>query len=155
MVNAYRQIGGLSYYQANENTLILQSSVFNFDKTIQSELISLATSHDSGTSRICLHGSTSETTQNMIICILANKTFTRHFHPSTKKESYTVLLGTLYVILYDESGNYENTLELNTSNTPYMHSGGKKHLPYTNSSICIYQEVYHGSFDKAIDVINF
>ena len=64
MDNGYRQIGNLSYSQVNTNTLILRSSIFNFEKVIQTELINLATSHESGTSRICLHGCTSEMTQN-------------------------------------------------------------------------------------------
>lgn len=153
--NQIRIVKGLLYFQANQNTLILRSKIFQFEPIIKETLLSLANAHESGTSRICLHANTSMQTQNMILCILPYKNFRRHYHPSGKNESYTILLGHLFVDIFNEEGKLCNTLRLNSLNTPYMHAGGQRHMPYTKSKMCIYQEVYHGSFDKNIDVINF
>ncbi|WP_414153397.1 WbuC family cupin fold metalloprotein [Prochlorococcus sp. MIT 1300] len=139
----------------NENTLRVNSSGFIFKNEYRLKLIELAKKHKSGSARICLHGSTLETTQNMIICLMPHKSFQGHFHPKGKKESYTILSGVLYVERYSASNELISTEALTASNTPYMHLGGEKHLPYTKEEICLYQEVYHGTFIKNKDVIPF
>ena len=88
----------------------------------------------------------------MIICILPFQEFPAHKHPKGKSESYTVIDGKLYVEKYDNSLNLNETIVLSSYSGTYLHAGETIHKPYTKSEYCIYQEVYHGTFNKNYDV---
>ena len=64
-----------------------------------------------------------------------------------------MLEGLLYVDLYSEGGNVDETLKLSSSNTPYLHDGLIYHRTYTKDDWCLYQEVYHGTHNRDFDVI--
>lgn len=129
--------------------------IFIFDKNIRNLLIETANKSIKKRSRICLHKNTDSNTQNMIICLLKNQKFTKHKHPENKSESYTVILGELYVDIYEKHDKLSHTLTLNNLNTPYMHSGGCIHQPFTKDNIVIYHEIYHGKFNRKIDMIEY
>lgn len=142
----------MKFENINFNTLRFIGDQFIFNKDVKELLISTATKSNNRTSRICLHSSTRESTQNMIICILENQAFDAHRHPKGKSESYTILEGTLYVDKYNYKHQLINSLKITSETSPYLHIGGQIHRPYTKDQICIYQEIYHGSFDKLNDV---
>lgn len=137
-----------------KNVIYNSDKVFLFQEPYCSKLIKLATDSQTGTARICLHSNNSETTQSMIICLMPNKQFERHYHGMGKSESYTIIRGTLYVDLF-EAGlmSPSRTVKLSRENTPYMHRGMTIHRPYTRDELCIYHEVYHGTYTKEVDVI--
>lgn len=137
---------------ANQNTLFFHGKQYLFSMEHEKKLIELAESDLSGTSRICLHEFQSCSTQNMIICILPNRSFAPHSHPASKSESYTVLRGRLYVDTISVNAKVLSTFCLTRENTPYMHRGLVPHRSYTLDSYCIFQEIYHGSFVKEFDI---
>ena len=140
------------YRFESANTAFFDGDVFQYTESDAKMLRSLAMKHPTGSARICLHKSQTEGTQNMIIYLLANRSFPAHFHPKGKSESYTIISGTLYVDLISGSNSAKKSLILTPSNTPYMHRGRKRHKTYTKEEDCIYQEIYHGTFNKDIDV---
>jgi cupin fold WbuC family metalloprotein len=139
--------------QVSANTFLLDGSGILQLASFREILFSCAKQHPSGSARVCFHRTPKEPTQNMIICLRPHCSFLTHKHPSQKRESYTVLEGLLYVDLYSESGNIDETLALNPGNTPYIHDGLIFHSTYTKKDWCLYQEVYHGTHDRDLDVI--
>ena len=137
------------------NTVYIDWDVFTYSKDLEIKMLKLARESGKKSSRVCLHKSNLENTQNMIIFLLENSRFEPHYHPNSKAESYTVLKGTLYVNIYDFNGSVKEILELSRDNTPYMHRNGIRHEPYTKNELCIYQEVYHGNYNKNYDVRKF
>lgn len=142
----------MDFIRLNENTLQFSGKYFLYSKKIKDLLIKTAKDSHKKTSRICLHSSTSENTQNMLICLLANQNFKAHKHPEGKSESYTIIEGCLYVDQYNSSKELLRSLKLQPKDGPYMHIGNTIHKPYTKNKICIYQEIYHGNFNKDFDV---
>jgi len=140
------------YRFENANTAFFDGDVFRYTERDSKMLRALASEHPSGSARICLHKAQADNTQNMIICLLANRSFPAHFHPEGKSESYTIISGTLYVDLITLTNTTKESLVLTPSNTPYMHRGLERHKTYTKGEECIYQEIYHGSFKKETDV---
>ena len=136
----------------SDNTLFFLGKHYTFSEEHKSILLQLAQASPSGTSRICLHESQSDSTQSMIICILENKGFVPHYHPVSKSESYTIIRGRLYVDIMRCDGLILETLCLTKENTPYMHKGLTPHRSYTLDSYAVYHEVYHGTFSREYDV---
>ena len=132
-----------------------KGGIFLFDDSIRNFLIRMAQKSRKKRSRICLHESTQSNTQNMIICLLENQKFTKHKHPLHKSESYSVISGELHLDIYKNNETLSHKLILNSLNTPYMHPGGVIHQPYTKENMVIYHEIYHGNFDRDIDVEEF
>ena len=141
--------------EISENVFRNKGSFFIFDDFMRDFLIKKAQKSPYKRSRICLHKNNDEKTQNMIICLLKNQKFSKHKHPINKNESYTVIFGDLYVDIYNKKNCFENTIKLNKFNTPYMHQGGCIHQPYTRDSITIYHEIFHGDFDRKVDMIEY
>lgn len=139
--------------QINSNTFLLDGSGTIQVESFRETLFTCAKQHPSGSARVCFHVSPREPIQNMIICLRPHRSFVAHKHPSQKRESYTVLEGLLYVDLYSEGGNVDETLKLSSSNTPYLHDGLIYHRTYTKDDWCLYQEVYHGTHNRDFDVI--
>jgi cupin fold WbuC family metalloprotein len=137
----------------SENTVFFIGGHFTFSENYGLMLLGLAKNNISGTARICLHESQSESTQSMIICILQNRSFKPHYHPKCKSESYTVIRGKLYVDIMEYDGTVKETLCLTSQNTPYLHKGLTLHRSYTLGSYAIFHEVFHGTFDKEYDVL--
>lgn len=136
----------------SENAVFFLGGHFTFSEEYCLMLIRLAKNSVSGTARICLHESQSESTQSMVICILENRSFRPHYHPKCKSESYTVIRGELYVDIMEYDGTVTETICLTNRNTPYMHKGLTPHRSYTLGSYAIFHEVYHGTFAKEYDV---
>jgi len=137
----------------NSNTIFSVSTTYNFSRADEILLLNLASKHESGSARICLHTHQAKSTQNMIICLQKHRAFAAHYHPGGKSESYTVLRGKLYIEQLKRNGEHLRTIMLTSNNSPYMHQGMQIHRTYTLDEPCIYQEVYHGSFDKSKDVV--
>ena len=136
------------------NTFRAKSPLFCLSKELKVLLEDASRRSETGSSRICLHANTNEKTQNMIIYIQPNNEFYLHKHPTGKMETYTVIEGVLFIEIYPEGIEKESViLKLTSENSPYYHTGGIAHRPYTLGKHCLYQEVYHGTFKRDVDVI--
>ena len=141
--------------KTENNTFFMDEDIFIYNQELEQTMIEYAKRNKNKNSRICLHNNNREGTQNMIIFLMPHSSFEPHYHPNGKKESYTILKGKLFVEIFDEKGYIKETLILSRENTPYSHKGGIRHRPFTKEDLCIYQEVYHGTYNKENDVLKF
>ncbi len=109
-----------------------------------------------GRYRVCLHSSTEELVQNMVIVLAENSYVQPHRQRPGKSKAYHVMEGQLSVVLWNDKGEIDRVLELGAKGTglPSLYHLSKSiwHMPVPMSSVAVYQETSTGPFVKNWDV---
>jgi cupin fold WbuC family metalloprotein len=102
--------------------------------------------------RICLHGSTADAIQEMIIALHRSGYVQPHRHPG-RTESFHVLDGLLTVILFDDSGTVVRRLPLGPPGSAravvYRQNASLWHTVLVESEFAVVHETVGGPFDPA------
>lgn len=120
------------------------------------ELKSLAKASPRKRSRLCMHHSLQDGTQEMLIVLHRDTLLSPHRHPAGKSESYHVIEGAMRVFFFEEDGTVHDRVDLGPqeSGRPFLYrlSTRMYHLPIVESEWVVYHEVFTGPFDKDRDV---
>ena len=126
------------------------------DKKIIEKLKVLARKSPIKRSRICLHKSLKDNTNEMIIALMKDSYIPPHIHPNSKSESYHVIEGKMKVFIFNKNGQISKVIkmgEYKSGNTFYYRMNkGFYHMPVSVTNFCIYHETYSGPFNKKKDV---
>lgn len=102
-----------------------------------------------GRFRICLHHTTLDAVQEMVIAVRRGSYMQPHCHPG-RSTSLLVLEGTLDVHLFDDQGSRLRTTTLNPypQGTPFCLrlEAGVWHMPMCRSDVCVFYETLQGPF---------
>ena len=109
-----------------------------------------------GRYRLCLHSSTEELVQNMVIVLTESSYVQPHRQRPGKSKAYHVMEGHLAVVLWNEKGAIDRIVDLGARGTglPSLYHLSKSicHMPVPMSPVAIYQETSTGPFVKNWDV---
>ena len=108
-------------------------------------------------SRLLLHDSRENQTQQMLIVIHQSSRIDMHRHPKYKSESYLIIEGRLRVNYWDAEGANFFSLDYSAEkidNAPLFgrHRNGIWHMHYSLTEWTVYLETYDGPFVKEKDV---
>lgn len=103
-----------------------------------------------GRYRLCLHRSTQDQVQEMVIVAPRGTYFRPHRHPAGKTESYHVVDGSMSVFFFDDSGRVIRRIDMGSlaSGKTYLYRLSNRiwHIPVPTSEYVVYHEVYCGPF---------
>lgn len=103
-----------------------------------------------GRYRLCLHHTTEDQVQEMVIVAPKGTYFRPHRHPAGKSESYHVVEGTMGVFFFDDAGKVTKRIDMGAAGTGqtylYRLSSRLWHIPVPTSDFVVYHEVYCGPF---------
>jgi|TARA_B100001063_G_C16725950_1_gene536396 cupin fold WbuC family metalloprotein len=138
------------YLIQNKKDLVVLS------KKVIVEIKGMALKNKKKRARICLHKSTKDKTNEMIIALHKKSFIAPHIHPNKKSESYFILEGAMHVYIFDRMGKVKQIVKMGTINSGkkfyYRMCRGFFHMPIAVSKWCVYHEVYSGPFVKEKDV---
>lgn len=126
------------------------------DKKIVDKLKVLAAKSPIKRSRICLHKSLKDNTNEMIIALMRDSYMPPHIHPDSKSESYHVIEGKMKVFIFNKNGKLSKVIKMGDYKSGdifyYRMNKGFYHMPVSLTNFCIYHETYSGPFNKVKDV---
>jgi len=105
--------------------------------------------------RYCLHRTTEDALQEMVICVTRGSYFPPHRHPAAKSESYHMIEGRLVMVMFDDAGNVTELVPLGmTADCRLIHRLALPvwHTVVVISDEAVYHECYVGPFLKDADV---
>ena len=114
-----------------------------------------ATRAPRGRFRLCLHRSTQDDIQEMMIACVRGTYFRPHRNRIATAKSYHVVHGDLVVLLFDDEGRITQRVDLGPpdSGKPFLIRLARPnwHTPIPQSDITVYHEVCTGPFRKEQD----
>ena len=129
-----------------KDNLVLQ------DKKIVEKLKFLAKKSPLKRSRICLHKSLKDNTNEMIIALMKDSYIPPHIHPNSKSESYHLIEGKMKVFIFNKNGKIVKVIKMGDYKSGnifyYRMNKGYYHMPVSVTHFCIYHETYSGPFNK-------
>jgi cupin fold WbuC family metalloprotein len=139
-----------------------QSDIVEVTSATVEELKQKAKAAPRGRYRLCLHRSTQDQVQEMVIVAPRGTYFRPHRHPAGKSESYHVVEGSMTVFFFNDAGEVIRRIDMAAHGTAGADSGGGKtylyrlsnriwHIPVPTSDFVVYHEVYCGPFDRDAD----
>lgn len=132
--------------------------VVSVGPAIVASVKSRARSAPRGRFRLCLHHSTDDRVQEMLIACPRGTYFRPHRHPEGRSESIHVVEGEMSVLLLDDDGCVQQRVALSAPGTSdrdgaflYRLSARRWHIPVFHSEFVVYHEVYAGPLDVAAE----
>ncbi len=129
-------------------------------KNLKKDLELRAKNSEDKRSRICIHSSTSDRVQEMIIFAFKNSFMPPHKHSNYKSESYHIIEGKMDLYIFDDRGKIVDKLILKKNNNKkdsifYYRSNNPNfwHMPVVKSKYCIFHEIFSGPFVKKKNII--
>jgi len=133
-----------------------QSDIVEVSTATVEELKRQAKAAPRGRYRLCLHRSTEDQVQEMVIVAPSGTYFRPHRHPAGKSESYHVVEGSMSVFFFNDAGEVIRRIDMAAGGKGqtylYRLSGRIWHIPVPTSEFVVYHEVYCGPFDRDNDV---
>jgi len=105
--------------------------------------------------RYCLHRTTDDPLQEMVICVTRGSYFPPHRHPEAKSKSYHMIEGRLVMVMFDDPGNATELVPLGlTADCRLIHRLALPvwHTIVAISEVAVYHECFVGPFRKDADV---
>ncbi len=137
---------------------MMQEAIFNTQDQIAvsaemvDELKRRAAAAPRGRFRLCLHRSTEDAIQEMMIACVRGTYFRPHRSVTAGSKSYYVISGDLCVVLFDDDGRVKRRVEMGTtlSGRPFVLRFDRCtwHMPIALSDTVVYVEVNEGPFRK-------
>jgi len=138
------------------NVIKTKDNLFLQDKKIVEKLKFLAKKSPLKRSRICLHKSLKDNTNEMIIALMKDSYIPPHIHPNSKSESYHLIEGKMKVFIFNKNGKIVKVIKMGDYKSGnifyYRMNKGYYHMPVSVTHFCIYHETYSGPFNKKKDV---
>ena len=136
--------------------IFAEDDILEVDPATVERLKALAADSPRGRSRLCMHHSTDDPLQEMVIACHRGSYIRPHRHPEGKSESYHVIEGKMTVYFFDDEGRVVRRLRMGAAGTGttflYRLSAGRWHLPVAVSPTIVYHETFRGPFQKERDV---
>lgn len=128
------------------------NEVLELSKNDLSVLRELSENAELRRSRICLHMSEEDSVQEMVVGLCRDSYIRPHRHIG-KSESYHIIEGELTVILFDESGQVTNRIEMSATdarlNLIYRLSKETWHTVIPRTEYVVFHEVTNGPFIRS------
>lgn len=132
-----------------------QSDIVEVTSTTVEELKAKAKAAPRGRYRLCLHRSTEDQVQEMVIVAPRGTYFRPHRHPAGKTESYHVVEGSMTVFFFNDAGEVIRRIDMaaHGAGKTYLYRLSNRiwHIPVPTSDFVVYHEVYCGPFDREGD----
>jgi len=140
-----RQIGD-GIFQSDQPIVKLSKNEITF---LKSEAINSGKKR----ARICAHHSNDDLLHEMIIAICSDSYIHPHRHLK-KSESFHIIEGEVDIVIFSDSGDIEELIELGDSNTSknffYRLDEAKYHTLLIHSDILVVHEVTNGPFSREL-----
>jgi glucose-6-phosphate isomerase len=108
--------------------------------------------------RLCMHYSTRDSTQEMVIVCLRDTVMPPHRHPVGRTESYHIIEGSMTVCFFDDFGQVFRKLEMGEpmSGKAFLYRASEPvwHAPVPSSDWLIYHETLTGPYEPE-NVVEF
>jgi cupin fold WbuC family metalloprotein len=137
---------------ASAEVLVATGGVVKLAARDVADVVARATRSPRKRARLCAHPSPSDSLHEMLIC-LARGTYVRPHRHAGKSESFHIIEGELDVVLFDDSGDITDVIEMG----PYQ--SGKAffyrlmkpafHTVVVNTPHALFHETTNGPFDPA------
>ncbi|MDB2708841.1 WbuC family cupin fold metalloprotein [Candidatus Pelagibacter bacterium] len=138
------------------NVIKTKNNLVCHDKKIVRKLKALARKSPIKRSRVCLHKTLKDNTNEMIIALMKDSYIRPHIHPNAKSESYHIIEGKMKVFIFNKNGKLLKIVEMGDYKSGnifyYRMNKGFYHMPVSITNFCIYHETYSGPFNKKKDV---
>jgi glucose-6-phosphate isomerase len=138
------------------NVIETKKDLVIHDSKIVKKLKTLAKKSPLKRSRICLHKSIKNNTNEMIIALMKDSYIPPHIHPDKKSESYHIIEGKMNVFIFNKKGKLSKIIKMGDYKSGnifyYRMNKGYYHMPVSLTNFCIYHETYSGPFNKKKDV---
>jgi cupin fold WbuC family metalloprotein len=95
----------------NNNAIFNTSDIFCVSESDIAHITEQAKLSDTGRFRICLHQSTDDLIQEMLIAMSSHSRLTPHKRPGTRR-TYSIIQGQLRLVLFSEKGTIQSTLDM-------------------------------------------
>ena len=106
-----------------------------------------AKNSSTGRYRICMHQSTDDTVQEMLIAMTKESRLIPHGRIN-KPRTYAIVEGEVHVVLFSESGEELYTVNLNENNVTYVRISIDHYiLPIVKSDMAVLHEIIEGPFE--------
>ena len=136
--------------QVTNEAIFNTEEVLHVSREMLDELTRRARQAPRGRFRLCLHRSTNEEIQEMLIACVKGTYFRPHRNRMTNAKSYHVVLGELAVVLFDEEGQVMHRVRLGPTESghPFLIrlADPNWHTPIPLSDVVVYHEVCTGPF---------